>query len=73
MPMSNLPPIRRATAQDGLTRAAIVAEWIEKSDWISRTITRPELEGVLTDSWSKRETYAIGTYGIPEIRMEWQA
>lgn len=60
MLMSNLAPIRRATAQDGAACAAIVDAWIEKTDWMPRGIQLAELAGLLSEGLPKRDAFVVG-------------
>ncbi|WP_341367809.1 GNAT family N-acetyltransferase [Yoonia sp. BS5-3] len=58
--MINVAPIRRATAQDGPACAGIVDAWIDNTTWMPRSITRADLETLLTEGLPTREAYVIG-------------
>lgn len=53
-------PIRRAIAEDAAPCAAILNAWIDRTEWMPRTITINELEDALRKGLPLREAYVIG-------------
>lgn len=64
MPMTEAPTseiqVRRATSEDAPACAAIVDDWITRTDWMPRDATLEELEAGIANAMSLREIWVAG-------------
>lgn len=53
-------PIRLATQEDAAVCARIVNDWVDRTDWMPRVISRETIEGYVSKAMSEREVFVIG-------------
>ncbi len=53
-------PIRRAVPEDAAACARVVNDWVDRTDWMPRVISRETIEGYVAKAMTEREIYVIG-------------
>ncbi|NNE81182.1 MAG: GNAT family N-acetyltransferase [Silicimonas sp.] len=58
--VSDVLDIRRAGPEDAAACARIVNDWVDRTDWMPRVISRETIEGYVSKAMMQREVYVIG-------------